>query len=252
MLDLVFPCTLVVHHVWSLLAVTALLAGWLCLDESAAVQTWLSQPLPAAVLTGLVWGQPGIGLAIGFPLQMVLIGNFPVGQSFVGDSVTAVVGITAAACAAGLDGLILSPGVSTPQLGLWGWLLLGAGILSLGGHWLVRAERMAFGVWMHDGRKSLRDGSLERMEYLHLRCMMVTFLRGATFSIVYLILIRDAWIPLYPRLSLSLQQGLGFLPYLLPGVGVGALVEQFGWKRCWRWGALGVVLALLVGGGLWS
>ena len=54
---------------WSLVGWLALLAGCLALDETALAQTWLSQPLPAAILAGLVCGEPMAGLALGLPLQ---------------------------------------------------------------------------------------------------------------------------------------------------------------------------------------
>ena len=39
---------------WTGLGLVAVLGGLLALDETALAQTWFSQPLPAALLTGLV------------------------------------------------------------------------------------------------------------------------------------------------------------------------------------------------------
>ncbi len=230
---------------WSPLALTGLLAGLLCLDETAAVQSWLSQPLPAALLTGLVWGRPDVGLALGVPLQMALVGNLPVGQSFVADAVTATIAVTAAACRIPLAGLGLPvPGVPV-DLALWGWLLLGAGLLSMLGHWVIQAERAAFGLWMHEGRSSLIDGDPGRLEHLHLRCLAVSFLRGSSLSLVAMLLVQGLWWPGFAHLGAPVHRGLGLMPFLLPGLGLGALAERYGWRRCGPWVLGGAGLALL-------
>ncbi len=252
MLTLYAPTAMVVASSWTLLAGTGLLAGLLCLDETGAVQSWLGQPLPAALLTGLLWGRPEVGLAVGFPLQMVLVGNLPVGQSFVGDPVTAAVAVTAAACRASLAGIGMPDGSLSLDVALWGWLLLGAGLLSLVGHRLVRAEREAFGLWMHEGRLSLRDGDPGRLERLHLQCVGVTFLRGAALSIVYVLLVQELWLPVFPRLGMYGHRALALLPFLLPGLGIGALIERYGCRRCWTWLVAGAGLALLSWGVLAS
>ena len=68
-----------------------LMAGLLALDDTALAQTWFGQPLPAAVLTGYLFGDPVTGLAVGLPLQLVLSGNLPVGQTFTGDPTSAAI-----------------------------------------------------------------------------------------------------------------------------------------------------------------
>ncbi len=233
------PDLILAHSDWSLPALTALLAGLLYLDETSVLQSWLGQPLPAALLTGLLWGRPEIGLAVGFPLQMVFIGNLPVGQSFIGDPVVATVGVTAAACRGQLIGLVLPAAGGGSALALWGWMLLGAGLLSLAGHWLVQAERLTFGLWMHEGRLSLRDGDPGRMERLHKRCLAVTFLRGGTFAIIYSLLIQELWLRLFKCLNGPLLAAVALLPFILSGLGIGTLVERFGFRRCWWWVAAG-------------
>ncbi|PIV81932.1 hypothetical protein COW53_01680 [bacterium CG17_big_fil_post_rev_8_21_14_2_50_64_8] len=232
-------------HPWALLGLASMLAGVLCLDDTAVIQSWLGQPLPAALLTGLLWGRPDLGLAVGFPLQLALIGNLPVGQSFVGDPVTATVAVTAAACRMSLDQVALPMGSGPVDYPLWGWLLLGAGLMSLGGHWVVHAERTAFGLWMHEGRLSLKDGRLRRLENLHLRCLSVTFLRGAVLSVLGVLLVQHVWIPLLPHVGPVIRRGVGILPFLLPGLGIGALCERFHRTRTWFWVVGGAGLALL-------
>jgi len=231
---------------WALMGMAGLLAGLLCMDESSLVQSWLGQPLPAALLTSLLWGRPELGLAVGFPLQLALVGNLPVGQSFVGDSVTATVAVTAAACRLSLEGIVLPTGPHAVDYALWGWLLLSAGLMSLGGHWVIQAERRAFGLWMHEGRLSLQDGDARRLERLHLRCLGVTFLRGAVLAVVGVILVQQLWVPLLEQAGSVVRRGVGILPFLLPGLGIGTLFERYHRTRAWIWVATGVGTALLL------
>ncbi len=232
--------------VWSAMALTALLGGALCLDESAVVQSWLSQPLPAALLTGLVWGRPDLGLALGVPLQLILAANLPVGQSFVGDAVTATVAVTGAAAKLQPDRTGFGPGFLDAVL--WGWLLLGVLLLSLAGHWLITAERAAFGLWMHEGRLSLRDGDMRRLESLHRRCLTLTFLRGAVLSVLFLLLVQEAWLTLLRVAGPFCGRWVAWLPLLLCGAGLGSLWERFNSRRAWVWVAAGMLLAVAVRG----
>lgn len=229
-----------------------LLAGLLCLDDTALAQTWLGQPLPAALLAGLIFGDPLTGLALGLPLQLVLVGNLPVGQTFTAE---ATAGVVAAVAAAAEGGWRLVPALRGPgadpgpgPLGLLGWLLVAVGLVSLLGHVIVQTERRAHGVWMQVGRLSLRDGSLARMERLHLRCLLATFARGALLGALFLLGLRQWWIPAYPLLGERLHEALALLPLLLPAVGLGTMVDRYGPRRSWLWVAAGAVAAFAVAG----
>ncbi len=231
---------------WIQLGLVSLLAGLLGLDDTAVAQTWVSQPLPAGVLTGLLVGDPVLGLAVGLPLQLVMIGNLPVGQTFTGDSTTAVVAVVGAAGAAGVT---LSPaleGQLPAAQGLLGWLLVAAGLLSLTGHWIVQAERSAHDVWMLQGRLTLRDGSLRRMEYMHLRCLGLTFLKGFAACLLFTLVLTSWWLPAFSYLGSGLRTGLSLLPLLLPGIGIGTMVERFGWRRNWLWVGAGALAAFFL------
>ena len=232
---------------WEAAVWAGLLAGLLCLDDTALGQTWLGQPLPAALLSGFLFGDPLAGLALGLPLQLVLVGNLPIGQTFTAEATAAVV---AAVGAAAHGGWRLVPAVRGPAaepgpnpLGLLGWLLVAVGLVSLLGHVIVQAERRAHGVWMQVGRLSLRDGSLARMERLHLRCLVVTFLRGALLAALFLVALQQGWIPAFPLLGERMHGALALLPMLLPGVGIGTMVDRYGPRRSWLWVTAGAVLA---------
>ena len=114
------------------------------------------------------------------------------------------------------------------------------------GHLLVQAERRANGLWMLRGLHSLRDGRLDRIEHLHLRCLATCFVRGFGSGILFLMLMLKVWIPLFAHLPQFLQAALGTLPLLLPGLGVGTMIDRYGLKSSWRWVAVGLVTTFVV------
>jgi mannose/fructose/N-acetylgalactosamine-specific phosphotransferase system component IIC len=231
---------------WSFFLVLGLLAGILALDDTAMTQTWFGQPLPAAILAGYLCGDPLTGLAVGLPLQLVLAGNLPVGQTFTGDPTSAAIAAVAGTL---LSGRSLQPVIAGNPGESWqllGWVILGAGLLSLSGHVLIQAERRANGMWMLEGLRSLRDGRLGRIERLHLRCLLTAFLRGFFSGLLFVLFMIKLWIPLFVHLPLVLQGALGTLPWLLPGLGVGTMIDRYGLKSSWLWVGLGMVGTFLL------
>jgi mannose/fructose/N-acetylgalactosamine-specific phosphotransferase system component IIC len=228
------------------LVVLGLFTGILALDDTAFAQTWFGQPLPAAVLAGYICGDPLTGLAVGLPLQLVLAGNLPVGQTFTGDPTSATV---AAVTGTLLGGQKLYPVLAEDPAGTWqhlGWVILGAGLLSLLGHLVIQTERRGNGLLMLQGHRTLRDGRLGRIERLHLRCLVSTFGRGFSLGILFIIFIVWVWNPLFPKLPPFVQEALGTLPLLLPGLGVGTMVDRYGLRTSWPWVTAGLVCTFLV------
>lgn len=241
------PDLLAEFPAWWALVSAAGLCGLLALDDTAWAQTWLSQPLPTALLIGLVCGSPQTGLAIGLPLQLVMVGNLPVGQTFLGDGTVAV---AAAVAAAVLGGHHLDPALIYGQHGLplLGWLIVGAALLSLGGHFLVVAERRAHVPLMLQGHRTLRDGDLGRIQRLHHRALLMTFLRGSLGFLLGVLLLLRVWIPLLGLMPSTLLRACSIVVVLLPGLGVGTMVDRYGLRRSLPWVAAGLALgAALVG-----
>jgi len=232
---------------WETVLLLGLLGGILALDDTALAQTWFGQPLASGILAGLICGDPWTGLAIGLPLQLVLLNNLPIGQTFTGDHVTGVVSVVgAAACGdrALTSGLLHG---SVEALAWPDWLMIAAVVISLAGHFLIQAERRAHGDWMRAGHLSLRDGSLGRLDRIHLRCLLVTMLRGMVMTVLFLALVRSLWMPLFDRLAPAVLQAVGMLPILLPGLGLGALWDRFGWRSSWGWVLAGAAGGWLLG-----
>ncbi len=223
-----------------------LFGGLLALDDTALGQTWFSQPLPAGILTGAFCGDAMSGLAIGLPVQMVLAGNLPVGQCFLGDHVTAIV---AAVGATVLSGTNLVPALGAGPVAVVpfiGWMMLAVGLSSSGGHVLVQLERRAHSLWMLEGHLTLRDGRLERVDRIHARCLFTTFLRGFATTVLLLSFLLRWWIPAFNDLPAAMSTVLGMVPVLIPGLGVGHLIDRYGFRSSWCWVAVGCAVSFLV------
>jgi mannose/fructose/N-acetylgalactosamine-specific phosphotransferase system component IIC len=239
-----FPAVLIGDTSLLSLGVLGLVAAFAAIDDVSVGQTWFGQPLVIALITGFFCGDPLTGLAIGLPLQLVLAGNLPVGQTFTGDSGVALTAAVAAAC---LSGRVFVPDleqVGFADLGLLGWIILAAGLLSALGHPIIQAERKANGLLMLKGHKTLRDGSLVRMEAIHVRCLATTFGRGFVLVLLYLLLLMKLWLPLYAFLPAKIHQALGMLPLLLPGLGVGTMIDRYGLRTGWAWLLAGLLIML--------
>lgn len=233
---------------WALLT-TLFLGALASLDDTALAQTWLGQPLPAAVVAGYVLGEPAAGLALGLPLQLATLGNLPVGRSFLGEQAAPLVGALAAAAASGFltaaaDEAVLRPGPVSARVG---WLLVLLAVASLAGHRLVKAERAWHERQSAGALRALRDGRSGHLDLVHLRCLLGTAVRGALVaSLVYAVAVL-VWIPAYPDLPSRLQKALGLLPWFSPALALGALMDLYGSRAGRRWlaGAFAVVLAAL-------
>lgn len=228
---------------WPSLLMLGLLAGLLALDDTSLAQTWFSQPLPAGVLAGWFCGDPAAGMAIGLLLQLIKAGDLPVGQSFTGDAAVPVVAGTGAVVLSGHHIGLPFLDASQPALAFTGWTVLGVGLLSALGHWIIQTERRAHVLWMLEGHLTLRDGALARIERLHFRCLLTTFLRGFIFGTLFLLVLLRLWLPAFDHLAPRLREAAAMLPLLLPGLGVGNLIERFAGRRNWIWMALASVLA---------
>lgn len=235
---------------WAVWLGLAALGAWLSADETSLGQTWFSQPLPAAILTGLVLGDPGAALLPGLLLQLVVVGNLPVGASFRLDEAGATVGVIGGALLAGwsVPSRLVSAAAWTGSTatGL-GWLLVLTVAASLIGGWVVHAERQRRLAWMLDGYRSVRDGDLDRLEGLHRRCLLVTLLRGAVLTLAWVVVSAWLWELGGPALlAAPLRGALGLLPLLVPMLAVGSLSERFGPRRAWRLVAAGAAVGFLV------
>lgn len=235
-----------VDAAWPLWTAAALLGAWLTLDETSWIQTWFSQPLPAALLAGLLVGDVTAGLLIGLPFQLATIGNLPVGQSFLGDKPAPVVGVVVAA-AGDLEGVGTLPwAMSDNGATLVGWLLILLAIASILGHQVVHLERRLRIGWSAASLRNLRDGNTRRLDQAQRRCLTVTLARGAATTVIWGLVAVKVWIPAASRLPILLGDAMAIMPALCPAVAVGALAELYGSRRGLRWLGMGLLGSLAV------
>lgn len=75
----------------------SLLGGLLCVDRTAAFQVMVSRPIAAGPLTGLLLGAPETGLVAGGLIELLFIGDLPVGRYVPVNDTALTVGATAVA-----------------------------------------------------------------------------------------------------------------------------------------------------------
>jgi mannose/fructose/N-acetylgalactosamine-specific phosphotransferase system component IIC len=225
--------------------VLAVAAAFLVLDDTSLAQTWLGQPLPASLLAGLICGEPATGLAIGLPFQLLTVGNLPVGQTFTGDRISAVMAGVAAATLSDWQLSVLAEPMSSETAARLGWILIAVAVASSLSHWVVQFERRMHFLWMLEGHRSLRDGNLLRFDLIHLRCLLATALRGAGLVLIWLVLFVFFWIPSLDQLPPRLLEALAYLPLLTPALAVGILLDRYGWRVGWVWLSAGLAGGLL-------
>lgn len=140
---------------------TGLVAMLTGLDRVALVQVMISRPLVAAPLTGLVLGNPLLGLEVGMLLELLWLGRLPVGAAIPPDDTQVAVGATVLAFSMGqmlgLSGMpmvILAVLVAIP-LGKFGQIF----------------DRLARNVndrLAVSGLKALSQGNIKGLERRHL------------------------------------------------------------------------------------
>jgi PTS system mannose-specific IIC component len=208
----------------------ALLGGWLGLDATGAGQFMVSRPIVAGLLTGLLVGDPVLGMSIGALLEMFLLVSFPTGGSGFPESATAsVVAVTVGATLEGPGALPLAL-----ALGLvWGRV----------GEWTVGFQRSLNGRLIPT-EADLSD-VVRRLERGHRLAVATDFGRAAIVTVVGVLLGRSVLGPVSPRWALepTASQAL-----LLAGaaVSLGVLLHDFGgFRRRKVWFAAGMAIGII-------
>ena len=130
------------------------------LDRLAAFQLMLSRPIVAGPLTGLVLGDPLIGLQAGLLVELLWLGRLPVGASIPPDDTQIAIGGTFLAIA------FASPEFATPVTIVF--CLLVAMPLAKSGQFFDRMARRANDHMVKRVEQNVLTGDLSSIDRLHL------------------------------------------------------------------------------------
>ncbi len=140
-----------------LTSIVAVLCG---LDRTAAFQLMLSRPIVAGPLTGLVLGEPLIGLQTGMLVELLWLGRLPVGATIPPDDTQIAIGGTFLAVA------FASPEYATPVTIVF--CLLVAMPLAKSGQFFDRMARRANNHMVKRVEQNVLTGDLSSIDRLHL------------------------------------------------------------------------------------
>lgn len=218
--------------------VTALMGGFVGLDATSFPQIMISRPLVAGVLTGVLFGRPAEGLALGFLVEAFSLIILPIGAARYPESGTATVAATAAYLAA------TPPGLEAGSLLLA--LAFALGWERLAGETVV-LQRQGNGR-MLIGRGPLDADVLERR---HLGAMSLDFLRGGIVAMTGALIGYGLLRVLAPFWVLPQQVTLAILGIAAAGM-LGTAVPLFGVGRPARTALVaGVVVGVLLVMAVW-
>ena len=161
-----------------LAGLVAMLTG---LDRVALVQVMISRPLVAAPLTGLVLGNPLLGLEVGMLLELLWLGRLPVGAAIPPDDTQVAVGATV---------LVFSMGQMLNLVGMPMVILAVLVAIPLGkfGQIFDRLARNVNDRLAVTGLKALSNGNANGLERRHLMGLISFAVSSlATASVIVLI-----------------------------------------------------------------
>lgn len=210
------------------LLLLSLLGGLLALDATSAGQFMVSRPLIAAALAGAVAGDVQGGIVVGVLMEALHLAVLPVGAARYPEAGPAAVAAAGAYAGAGESNVALLASVLF-MLG-WGWV--GGRTVEALRRWNARIAVPAPGP--------VEPAAVPR---LHLRALLLDFLRGAAVTLAGLLLLGTlletlGWIPFRepwtrPVLALSAAAALASslrlfgrrrLPLFVAGAAAGALL----------------------------
>lgn len=156
---------------------TAVAGGAVCaLDAAPLAQTLLSQPLPAAVLTGVALHCVDVAAPVGIGLQVLWTALLPLGGSLIPDSGPALVGAVAAAA------LLRASG---PDAAAWA-LPVCVG-MAMAGSWSGAQTVMWARRWNHrlvrGAEERVLAGDIAGLERAHALALLLSAARGAMLGL---------------------------------------------------------------------
>lgn len=216
----------------------SLLGGLINLDDVPLIQSMISQPVVAAPLIGLIFGDLKAGLVIGAFLELLMVYFLPIGSAVPMDgSLTAII-------ATGIF-LMARPSFSGQREALIGLAIALALFFS------AIAQRMSVSVRRLNGKISDRaqrmvlDEKLRKIDLFHLSGVGLFFLRSFSLCLISLLIT----VPILQRSAPFLPQGffhgLKLLYFAYPMIGVALIFDAFRNRSVYWLFALSFLLATL-------
>ncbi len=204
-----------------LVAMVAMLAG---LDRVALGQFMISRPLVVAPLTGLVLGNPLLGLEVGMLLELLWLGRLPVGAAIPPDD-------TQVAVAATVLALSMEPVLGVGGMPLVILCVLAAIPLGKFGQVFDRLARSFNDRLAEDGHSHILAGEFHRAERLHLLGLASFAISSLATALVIVLIGSLALLGLAPLLIGAVRDAGLSLQYSLIIVGAAALLGTMNIQR---------------------
>lgn len=218
-----------------------LAGGLLSLDRVAFLQSLASRPLPTALVSGLILGEPLLGVLCGVTMELVWLSRQPVGGSVPPDETLAALAAVVAAASAPPEWSGYARAAAGALIGLPYGLL---------GRRLDLLARGANAGLLEKTRKALEGGDLRAPGKAQLRGAAHFFAAGLVGSLVAALtagLLATALASLAPG---KLERVFAAMAVVMPVVGAGALVGSMSGRKPAFWflgGALAAVVAIKAG-----
>lgn len=217
--------------------------GGLNLDTTFVGQTMVSRPLVSAsligMLLGFMLGSPSqgflVGLGIGALLELIWIGNLPVGGSIPPNATLAgVTGASFALLAKGDPGVVFALSVI---------FAVGVGIIT--GR-IDILERKFNQRLLHQSIRFAEKGSSGGIELMVIGSLAFSFLLTFFICVIIVVLGVNAINFMAEDLPIEIKNGLVSLKYLLPLLGLGVITENFLNSTNWIYLVISFLATILV------
>jgi len=189
-------------------------------------------PLLTGVLTGVVLGNPALGLEVGATCTLMSIGFYTYGGTVTPDyAMGAVFGVVIAA-----------------QSGDYSQGIIIGSIVALLGAWFNIIQGMLATVFMHAGEKSLAKNNLKGFELWHLGGIWTVVITSFIPIFVGLLFVNQyAVISNFVANYAWIESGLNVIGEMLPAVGFGLLLSYMDIKKYWPFLLIGFVMYAYLG-----
>jgi len=199
----------------------AILAG---LDRTAVMQFMVSRPIVAAPATGLVLGDPWVGLQVGILIELLWLGRLPVGAAIPPDDTQIAVTGTALA-------IIMGHWIGFAGLPLILLCLLVTLPLGKVGQLFDRLARKGNAMLLEKAENAVRGGRLSAVERWHL--LGVVLFAAASLATYLVIMTAGTVVVLYlaPYLMPLVSEASPWIRLAFPLVGAAMIISTINVSR---------------------